>query len=831
VDQPPEAANVTPPVGALSTVHSTSRPAFFRTVANLGIQAAEALEHAHQLGVIHRDIKPANLMVEGEPGALATGVRLWITDFGLAHCQSQAGLTMSGDLVGTLRYMSPEQALAKRVLVDHRTDIYSLGVTLYELLTLEPVFPGKDRQELLHQIASEDPKPLRRLNKAIPAELEIIVLKALDKNPDDRYATAQELAADLERFLKDEPIRAKRPGLVQRVKKWGRRHKPVVRSMVMLLVMALLGLALGIVLILQEKNRTQTAYDRMKENLLLSFKALDEIYIKVTSERLPRDPKRQEEDRQLLEKALHFYEEFANQNSSDPEVWQELVRAYDRVGSIYHRLGRHEEAEIAFRNGLAIAEKQASDFRSNPDRQSNLSAIHYHLSKLLMDLGRAQEASDALRNSLTIDERLAEEYPLKPQYRASLAKTYDALAIHLHPVGQSQDAENSFLRAEKLWKNLAAEDPANRLSLAVCQRLLAVLLEQTGRGEEAKQKGSEAVALQQKLVAEVPTEPSYRYELAQGYINLGMIMTNADRNPDGEQNFRDAIKLLEKLAADFPSVPGYRRDLAKGYNNLGAVLGYMKQYREAEKAHRQALAVREKLVADFPNVPEHQYFLAGGYFNLGTIFFHAGRHDDAEQMFHKALPLHQKLATQFPDLADYQSSLGSDLVYLGRNLLKQDQPDKARPYLEQAIRQQQAALKLNPRHPTYRVFLGMAYGNLAEALVRLRVHAEAVAMAEQLHSLLPDNSDDTYDTACLLARCVPLAETDSKLPADKRAELARTYSDRAIELLHRAVEKGYKDFDNMRKDTDLDPIRGHPGFQELLATNRAKPAVENVPQP
>src|SRR5262249_33967366 len=111
------------PVATQSTRPSTSNPAYWRTVANLGVQAAEALEHAHHRGVVHGDVKPANLLVDG-------GGQVWITDFGLAHCQSQAGLTMTGDLVGTLRYMSPEQALAKRVPVDHRTDIYSLGATL-----------------------------------------------------------------------------------------------------------------------------------------------------------------------------------------------------------------------------------------------------------------------------------------------------------------------------------------------------------------------------------------------------------------------------------------------------------------------------------------------------------------------------------------------------------------------------------------------------------------------------------------------------------------------------------------------------------------------------
>jgi serine/threonine protein kinase len=128
----------TAPIAELSTVRSTKDPGYFRTVAQLGIQAAEALDHAHQFGIIHRDVKPANLMVD------AAG-RLWVTDFGLAQVQSDTRLTMTGDLVGTLRYMSPEQALAKRVVVDHRTDIYSLGTTLYELLGLQPAFTGEDR--------------------------------------------------------------------------------------------------------------------------------------------------------------------------------------------------------------------------------------------------------------------------------------------------------------------------------------------------------------------------------------------------------------------------------------------------------------------------------------------------------------------------------------------------------------------------------------------------------------------------------------------------------------------------------------------------------------
>ncbi len=237
---PPALLQETSPVAGLATERTTGRTSFFQLVARLGIQAAEALEHAHQVGIVHRDIKPANLLVDGRGN-------LWVTDFGLAHCQSQAGLTMSGDLVGTLRYMSPEQALGQRTVIDHRTDIYSLGVTLYELLSLQPPFAGNDRQELLRQIAFEEPKAPQRLNRAIPDELETIVLKAMEKNPADRYAAAQDLADDLRRFLEDKPIWARRPTLWQIAKKWVRRNRSVVwmASIFSLVAVAILAGCVG----------------------------------------------------------------------------------------------------------------------------------------------------------------------------------------------------------------------------------------------------------------------------------------------------------------------------------------------------------------------------------------------------------------------------------------------------------------------------------------------------------------------------------------------------------------------------------------------------------
>src|SRR5262249_5988298 len=181
--------------------------------------------------------KPANLLLD-------SGGRLWVTDFGLAQVRhGEASLTMTGDLVGTLRYMSPEQALAKRVVIDHRTDIYSLGVTLYELLAGQPAVRGQTREEILRQIVFGEPKPLRQWDRAIPRDLETIILKAMAQEPERRYATAQELADDLRHWLEDRPIRARRPPLRARLARWGRRHPPLVAAATAVVILAALMLA------------------------------------------------------------------------------------------------------------------------------------------------------------------------------------------------------------------------------------------------------------------------------------------------------------------------------------------------------------------------------------------------------------------------------------------------------------------------------------------------------------------------------------------------------------------------------------------------------------
>jgi serine/threonine protein kinase/Tfp pilus assembly protein PilF len=205
---------------------------YFRQITRWIADVADALDCAHKQGIIHRDIKPSNLI-------LSRDGRVMVGDFGLARGVEDRSVTMTGSLVGTLRYMSPEQAMAKRVRVDHRTDIYSLGATVYELLTFRPAFPGDDDKEVLGAIISREPTAPRKLNPDVPRELETICLKMLEKSPDARYESARALADDLRRYTHDLPIVAKRPGLFERAVKFVKRHKgPVVAACTCVLLIA-----------------------------------------------------------------------------------------------------------------------------------------------------------------------------------------------------------------------------------------------------------------------------------------------------------------------------------------------------------------------------------------------------------------------------------------------------------------------------------------------------------------------------------------------------------------------------------------------------------------
>jgi serine/threonine protein kinase len=469
---------------------STRNREFCRTIARLGIQAADALEHAHALGVIHRDIKPANLLIDG------TG-ELWVTDFGLARFLDDSGMTRTGDLLGTLAYMSPEQALGRRD-VDHRSDIYSLGATLYELLTLQPAFEGRGRQELLHKIAHDEPVRLRKLNPSVPRDLETVVLKAMEKEPAARYATAKDLSDDLRRFLDDQPIQARRPNFVEKLAKWTRRHRPAVVTAAVLL---LLALAVSTGLMWQQERQTEEARQSLRDNLRDTFEIADEVSMKAM-ERYTRDAMdplsliNSDELHNFYRRVLQYYERVARQPESDTQMQSIVARANQRIG--FTRMCLGERGDAAYR--LAVSQYEALIAREPAERKHRA-----HLAYALSDWGRMT----MLGNGIDAAE---------PLYRRSLEIRQD-MARTLDP------------------------DPAEICELATTQVELASLLAGAGRASESEQRHQELRSLFEEIAGKLPATTAARHQFAVPILSVGVQYMSGGNRLDAERFLRLADTL------------------------------------------------------------------------------------------------------------------------------------------------------------------------------------------------------------------------------------------------------------------------------------------------
>jgi tetratricopeptide (TPR) repeat protein len=735
--------------------------------------------------VVHRDIKPANLLVTPAAplsppgrGAGGAGLRLWVTDFGLAHCQSQAGLTMTGDLVGTLRYMSPEQVLARRVPVDHRTDVYSLGVTLYELLTLAPAFAGADRPELLRQIAFEEPRRPRRLNRAIPAELETIVLMAMAKNPAERYATAQELADDLERFLQDKPIQARRPTMMQRVRKWSRRHQAAVltatASSVAFLLLAVGLLWLGYSRIRRERDAKDVALAKAedsaraaKESARGARQAVDRYYTTVSESTLFDTPAMQPLRRKLLEDALGYYQHFLQEHGDDPALEVELATTYFRVWQINLAVNRFPAAMASLRGGLDLAERLYRQHPDDPELFKKLASFRKGGSYFIRNYEWSVDEREDVRTlerAARLWESLARQHPGIAEFRLSLAQTNCDLAciIQLKERGKALAV---YQKACEIYEKLALEN-ANSLDyqehLARAHLWLSYYLNEAGRFQEAENFAYKGLHFAEAMTAQFPGVHRYRECLAEAYYRLTRVYAESRQYEKAERAFRHATDLLERLAADVPNSPASTESLAILEGTRFRMFHGAGHLREAEKAARHQIAHAEKLVAGFPGQGGYDWRLSGALRQLASVLKATGRGPEAVDALRRAVPLLEQAKSRYPtDWEQFGPDLASGYVELVGALQAGGKPAEAQDVARQARRFYEKLATSYPAGPGHRHHRGMAQLALAQVFRSANMHADAevvlrqaVALHEGLVAECPD--EDSYRQG-LARACVELA--------------------------------------------------------------------------
>ena len=616
---------------ALTPGTSTRSREFFRAVARIGVQAAEALHAAHEQGIVHRDVKPANLLLD------ARG-KVWITDFGLAKLRDDPGLTMTGDLLGTIRYMSPEQALAKRVVVDERTDVYSLGVTLYELATQQAAFAGDDPQEVLRRIAFDEPCYPRRINDALPVELETIILKAIAKNPGERYHTAQELADDLRRHLEDKPIVARRPSLADRTRKWARRHRTIVGAAAVVMLLAVVGLAISNVFLARERGRTQDALEkaekRRKEaetqraeaqhqrDVVTAREKLVEKVVEFLTEDLllAADPHTVGRNRTLREVLDAAATKLDGAFEDQPYVEYKLRRA---IGEAYQGLTLYEEARPHLERALALCETH----------QQRLE-LRVGLAQLSREQGDAREAERLARGTLA-HARLA----LGDEHETTLTAMC-ALGAALSDLGDWSGAQA--ILEETVAKSRRSLGGAHNLTLLALSSLVVVI---DNRGDWVR---AEAVSRERLRTLEKAKGDRHPYTLG-AMNNLGDQLRRLGRESEARELLTRAYDLCtSELGPEHGLTTSVRGNLA-----------CLAEPADAVREFEACLALARRKLGD-----AHRLTLVH-MANLAVTYHRVGRHEEAIALLEQTRKLrHRVLGPKHPDnIQDlaYQATLHSVL--------------------------------------------------------------------------------------------------------------------------------------------------------------------------
>ncbi|MDB4777905.1 serine/threonine-protein kinase [bacterium] len=781
---------------------------YWRNIARIGVQVADALSHAHSKKILHRDIKPSNLMIDQTGSA-------WVTDFGLAKYFESPDLTRTGEIVGTLRYMSPEQINGKS---DERSDIFGLGLTLYEMAALQPAYDASDRNQLMKQVLEATPQPLRNIDRRIPRDLETIIQKCIASEPHRRYQDTDNVAADLQRFLDGEPVLARRINPFERISKWCRR-RPAIASLLAALVISLICGIAGVTWQwsktvnalslanenLEEANRqthlAQIEKDKADEQAAIAnrekirseshFKqardAVNQFFDTVSQQRLLNEPGLLPLRKELLKTALEYHKQFVGEYADDEKVRFEYASSLYRINEIEGQIGGGQNLLENLEEPIQIFEEL---FEENPDEpifQIWLSRS-IGMKSTMLQRSDSVQALKLLKQSINILESVKMEFDEGILADADLAKNYQVLGL----------AYESIDRA-------------------------------SGRTDRALDYYSKAFDLRAQLHLEFPEDINYAIHFADINRDLGITQRRMGNFDKTVEHYDTAMATLEPIVESNPDHVLARRALASISITIGFFYGSGKTNKEYDKALAYYQKAKDNylvLAQQNPLVIEYQDGLARAATNAGGVLQATNQLEEALENRQLAAKIRTRLCDLNPDAVFLRSSLAVSLNGVGATLRDMGQIDEAFSMHKDAHKQHALAVKTDSQQPVLRL-------RLIDGLIQIvRTHSAKLDFVEAIDAvdsideyLLPNFSKPHFTKGLeltLIAGKIGDIERKADQPNKDMVTLKKDCLENAKACFEKAAKMGFPVLKQSRIVPALQPGNTRPEsklIQEWLENN------------
>lgn len=750
-------------------------------------EVAQALEHAHQRGVLHRDLKPSNVMLTVEG-------RVLLVDFGLASAEGSHSLTRTGSLLGSLPYMSPEQVDGHSSDVGVPADVYGLGVTLYELLALRPPFHEEIEANLRMKILEARPERLRTLVPSLSRDVEAVVSVAMSPEPGRRYASAADFARDLTRLLERRPVDARAAGPWLQLARWTGRHRGAAAAVVLAIVLAIGGpLVFGFQQlsanrrIAEQKRRADQqrdiANDERREaegqrtlaneqrelaedNLAKALEAVDTML--VADENLVHVPQLEQVRRELLDAAHRLYGDLESRPGGGAAVTRARASVGLSLAALDLLLGNRSEAERGLRAQIErMGELVDSEAATSADHGRLVVAL-IRLAPLRTEAGHAQEALELLdRAQECLGEATYARYDM-------LQKVGLELLIHrsraLTALGRADEALETNDISIEACRDLCAAYPED----TEARRLLSGLVSEKGQVlvstdvERALELLEEAYELLDDVIAQDPSSIA-RSNQCDASVNLVEALMRLGRHEDALAVAQDGVRSASELLRDFPTLDRVREGFGVLLMNEAVALGTLERHEEALAPLSAAIEIFEELVEDEPETANLLNELGGALTNHGAILQLLGRNEESVEPMERAVEIHRRVVATQPD------------------------------------------------NPFFLYHYGVALFNWGST--RFAVHGVREAAFDQLDEALPllaGNPDIQHHLASYWMEIAGDIEGDDELALDERTQILERCHTAALNALAAAIANGFRDTSSLGSAPVWEPIRHTPEFEALL---------------